>query len=178
MATGYAQMIQAWTQGRPASKHERDTQTQGNSNESVKILLGVVLGVAVFFILSMMIALYCHRRNRRMVEDPNCKISLNRLQKLESVAPTRSLEEWWPTVKESLGLSQGLENHFVCVVCFDEVERTQEIHELKCLHVFHKECLEKWYLRSHYTCPMCHRVFFEERDRFISSANMNFAIFT
>ncbi|QGA18611.1 hypothetical protein EYB26_006296 [Talaromyces marneffei] len=177
IATGYSQLMQAWSQHPPSKKRESDTNTHGNEQQAVNILLGVILGVAVFFVLTMMFVFYCNRRSRRTSEDSDGKISLNRLRKLEAVAPTRNLEEWWPTVKQSLGLSQGVDNHFICVVCFDPVERTQEIHELKCLHVFHKECLEKWYLRSHYTCPMCHQVFFKERERHISSPNLNFVIF-
>jgi hypothetical protein len=45
-------------------------------------------------------------------------------------------------------------------VCLDQVLRDQEIRELKCLHVFHKECLEKWYLKNHYNCPLCHRPYY------------------
>ena len=46
------------------------------------------------------------------------------------------------------------------VVCLDSVLPSQEIRELKCLHVFHKECLEKWYLQDHFNCPLCHRAYY------------------
>ena len=45
-------------------------------------------------------------------------------------------------------------------VCLDQVDRSEEIRELKCLHVFHRECLEKWFLGDHYNCPLCHRAYF------------------
>ncbi|QKX61484.1 uncharacterized protein TRUGW13939_08635 [Talaromyces rugulosus] len=147
---------------------ERDNnQTDNNDNnnnsspgsQSVTALLGAVLGIA------LLLAVYFNRRSRKDTEDPGGKSSLERLKRLEAVSPTRTLGEWWPTVKESLGLSQSVDSHFVCVICFDQVELSHGIHELKCMHVFHKQCLEKWYLRSHYTCPMCHQQFFHERSR-------------
>lgn len=46
------------------------------------------------------------------------------------------------------------------VVCLESVLRCQEIRELKCLHVFHRECLEKWYLQDHFNCPLCHRAYY------------------
>ncbi|CRG91826.1 RING finger domain protein [Talaromyces islandicus] len=128
-------------------------------SQSVTALLGAVLGIA------LLLAVYFNRRSRKEAEDPNGKNSLERLKRLEAVSPTRTLREWWPTVKESLGLSQSVDSHFVCVICFEQVELSHGIHELKCMHVFHKQCLEKWYLRSHYTCPMCHQQFFHERSR-------------
>ncbi|EEA26590.1 hypothetical protein PMAA_076510 [Talaromyces marneffei ATCC 18224] len=106
IATGYSQLMQAWSQHPPPKKRESDTNTHGNEQQAVNILLGVILGVAVFFVLTMI-------RSRRTSEDSDGKISLNRLRKLEAVAPTRNLEEWWPTVKQSLGLSQGVDNHFI-----------------------------------------------------------------
>lgn len=176
MATDYGQMLQAGTPKPPLEKRSNDANTPGGGQQAVGILLGVILGVAVFFLLAMILIFYCNRRNRTSSQDPEGKASMDRLQKLEAVAPTRILDEWWPTVRESLGLSQGIDNNFVCVFCFDAVERSHEIHELKCLHVFHKQCLEKWYLRSHYTCPMCHQIFFEERGRHIPRPNRNFVI--
>lgn len=47
-------------------------------------------------------------------------------------------------------------------VCLEHVLRDQEIRELKCLHIFHKECLEKWYLKNHFNCPLCHRPYYAQ----------------
>lgn len=54
MPTGYSQMIRAWAQEPPPKKRESDTTSHGNEQQAVDILLGVVLGVAVFFVLIMM----------------------------------------------------------------------------------------------------------------------------
>ncbi|EXB44969.1 E3 ubiquitin-protein ligase RHA2A [Morus notabilis] len=42
-----------------------------------------------------------------------------------------------------------------CAVCLDQVEEGEEIGELRCFHVFHKLCLERWVRLKHMTCPLC-----------------------
>ncbi|XP_030483485.2 uncharacterized protein LOC115700069 [Cannabis sativa] len=43
-----------------------------------------------------------------------------------------------------------------CAVCLCEVKEGDEIGELRCCHVLHFRCLEKWVVRSkQMTCPVC-----------------------
>ncbi|KAL1979166.1 hypothetical protein VTN96DRAFT_6604 [Rasamsonia emersonii] len=140
---------------------------RANNNESLTVLLGVVLGISVAFISCLLLAIYL---NRRDPADPGSSSrgkdsSSERLKRLDAVSPTRTLDQWWPSVRDSMNLPESADSHFVCVVCLEPVLRSQEIHELKCLHVFHKECLEKWYLRNHFNCPLCHRAYFHEVRR-------------
>ncbi|KAJ5643828.1 uncharacterized protein N7484_006335 [Penicillium longicatenatum] len=83
-----------------------------------------------------------------------------RLASLDAVSPTRTLEQWWTMTKGKMGLSEAVDGQFVCAVCLEQVDRSEEIRELRCLHVFHRECLEKWFLGDHYNCPLCHRAYF------------------
>ncbi|CAJ2648335.1 unnamed protein product [Trifolium pratense] len=44
-----------------------------------------------------------------------------------------------------------------CVVCLSKIKEKEEIMVLKCKHVFHRDCLDKWF-RFKYnntTCPLC-----------------------
>jgi len=42
-----------------------------------------------------------------------------------------------------------------CSICFDEIkEQDQKI--IKCSHVFHEGCIDKWFKRSH-QCPLCRK---------------------
>jgi hypothetical protein len=60
-AIGYAQMIQAWTQDPPLKKRESDASTHTNGQQqSVNILLGVIFGVAIFFVLTMVYVAFSH----------------------------------------------------------------------------------------------------------------------
>lgn len=103
-----------------------------------------------------------------------------RLASLDAVSPTRTLEQWWTSTKGQMGLSEAVDGQFVwyepstvsesadqldltdnpSAVCLDQVNRSEEIRELQCLHVFHRECLEKWFLGDHFNCPLCHRAYF------------------
>lgn len=44
----------------------------------------------------------------------------------------------------------------VCAVCLDSFRRDDLITLLPpCKHIFHKECISKWLLERHRTCPLC-----------------------
>lgn len=70
MPTGYSQMTQGWAQELPPpEKRQNDTNTHGNEQQVVNILLGVILGVAVFFVLTMMyVILFVHSRMSPMID--------------------------------------------------------------------------------------------------------------
>ena len=44
-------------------------------------------------------------------------------------------------------------NHDNCSICLDEPEQCSQ---LKCGHIFHKKCINKWF-QSSKTCPVCRR---------------------
>ncbi|TYJ48954.1 hypothetical protein E1A91_A01G100800v1 [Gossypium mustelinum] len=47
------------------------------------------------------------------------------------------------------------EEEVECAICLCKIDEDDEIPELRCDHVFHKVCLDRWvgYRRS--TCPLC-----------------------
>ncbi|KAJ0964455.1 hypothetical protein J5N97_025593 [Dioscorea zingiberensis] len=50
---------------------------------------------------------------------------------------------------------QGLEDASkICTVCQEELQTGVVTGQMPCKHVFHKECIEKWMLRSN-NCPVC-----------------------
>ncbi|KAK9589099.1 hypothetical protein V6Z90_006174 [Aspergillus fumigatus] len=80
-----------------------------------------------------------------------------RLEHLDEAAPVKSLQQWqasWCS-EESPLLSK--DDPLTCTICLEEVLTTQPVHCLGCRHVLHCWCLEKWFLRFHNTCPVCHR---------------------
>lgn len=42
-----------------------------------------------------------------------------------------------------------------CAVCLCKIDDGDEITELRCDHVFHKVCLDRWLGYGHVTCPLC-----------------------
>ena len=41
-----------------------------------------------------------------------------------------------------------------CVICMIELEIGDPIRFLPCMHIYHKDCIDDWLLRS-FTCPSC-----------------------
>ncbi|KAF3322607.1 E3 ubiquitin-protein ligase RHA2A [Carex littledalei] len=41
-----------------------------------------------------------------------------------------------------------------CVLCMYEIEEGEEIRDLRCKHLFHKRCLDRWLVQQ-LTCPLC-----------------------
>ena len=46
-----------------------------------------------------------------------------------------------------------------CSICFDEIKGTDK-KKINCNHVFHEECIDKWFKRSH-QCPLCRKSKFD-----------------
>lgn len=44
-----------------------------------------------------------------------------------------------------------------CSICQESYKNEDNIVQLKCNHIFHKECLENWLLNYNCVCPICRR---------------------
>ncbi|KAJ4974974.1 hypothetical protein NE237_008148 [Protea cynaroides] len=42
-----------------------------------------------------------------------------------------------------------------CAVCLCKIEAGEEVRELRCEHLFHRVCLDRWVGFQRYTCPLC-----------------------
>ncbi|RAL37540.1 hypothetical protein DM860_000234 [Cuscuta australis] len=42
-----------------------------------------------------------------------------------------------------------------CAVCLCRMEHGEEVRDLRCGHVFHKACLDRWLGTGGLTCPLC-----------------------
>ncbi|KAK6134051.1 hypothetical protein DH2020_032196 [Rehmannia glutinosa] len=42
-----------------------------------------------------------------------------------------------------------------CAVCLCRIDEGDEVRELRCHHLFHKVCLDRWLGYGHVTCPLC-----------------------
>lgn len=42
----------------------------------------------------------------------------------------------------------------VCCICLGKYANNDELRELPCVHVFHKDCVDKW-LKINALCPLC-----------------------
>ncbi|KAK3029674.1 hypothetical protein RJ639_039166 [Escallonia herrerae] len=49
----------------------------------------------------------------------------------------------------------GFEGAVECAVCLCKIEEGDEIRDLRCEHIFHRACLDKWIGLRRLTCPLC-----------------------
>ncbi|WMV22731.1 hypothetical protein MTR67_016116 [Solanum verrucosum] len=42
-----------------------------------------------------------------------------------------------------------------CAVCLCEIEEGEQVRELRCNHLFHRVCLDRWFGYGRMTCPLC-----------------------
>ncbi|PWA57389.1 Zinc finger, RING/FYVE/PHD-type [Artemisia annua] len=47
------------------------------------------------------------------------------------------------------------EEEVECAVCLSKIEDDDETRELRCDHLFHINCLDRWLAHGHTTCPLC-----------------------
>lgn len=45
-----------------------------------------------------------------------------------------------------------------CSICLNEVKPTRN-NAIRCGHIFHKSCIERWKSQGKHTCPVCRKVF-------------------
>jgi hypothetical protein len=52
-----------------------------------------------------------------------------------------------------------------CAICLEDIQilnnHSESIKTLRCKHIFHKECIEKWISDFHWVCPLCRNGIFE-----------------
>ena len=48
-------------------------------------------------------------------------------------------------------------DNFECSICFDEFKENELLKQLRCKHIFHKECLSQWLLNEK-KCPICNKI--------------------
>jgi hypothetical protein len=58
------------------------------------------------------------------------------------------------TAREDAGEGESVSPSPECSICLERCGDTDGLMELRCKHIFHSACLERW-LRSHGDCPYC-----------------------
>eukprot|EP00914_Ancora_sagittata_P016747 GHVO01033213.1.p1 GENE.GHVO01033213.1~~GHVO01033213.1.p1 ORF type:complete len:221 (+),score=24.93 GHVO01033213.1:155-817(+) len=119
------------------------------------------------------------RHISRVVGDAAILIEVERRPKNQPYLDPNEIDKFFPAVKysdieyEVVGFTsnnpkrsisivpkfENLDNHnslLCCVVCLADIVGDSEIRQLGCKHVFHKICIDQWFVK-HVTCPICIR---------------------
>ncbi|XP_071824785.1 uncharacterized protein [Apostichopus japonicus] len=52
---------------------------------------------------------------------------------------------------------KDLQDRNCCKICQGSIKSSQLVRELECLHTFHDECIQLWFQKREYRCPVCRR---------------------
>ncbi len=47
-------------------------------------------------------------------------------------------------------------NNEICSICLEQFVINDKINKLDCEHMFHKECLDEWFINNN--CPLCRKI--------------------
>ncbi|KAH8662755.1 hypothetical protein BGZ61DRAFT_432304 [Ilyonectria robusta] len=127
------------------------------------VLFGVIFVVYVL-ILTMSNCLIARSNYLASPEDPedaqsssSTNSETSNLQQLDSVAPPKTYKQVIMEMKlEGTGGHLAWPDSFVtCAICLEAMGDSDSVRRLSCGHGFHSDCIASWYLRHHYTCPLC-----------------------
>ncbi|CAI9768062.1 unnamed protein product [Fraxinus pennsylvanica] len=46
-------------------------------------------------------------------------------------------------------------NNAECAVCLCRIDEGDDVRELRCKHLYHRVCIDRWLGYGHKTCPLC-----------------------
>ncbi|EDP50846.1 RING finger protein [Aspergillus fumigatus A1163] len=87
----------------------------------------------------------------------------DKINELQEAAPIELLGAWLMST-QSAEVPYVQYNSITCSICLDPVLNHHPVHTLRCRHVFHDLCLERWFLRGHNSCPLCQKALVEVCD--------------
>lgn len=61
-----------------------------------------------------------------------------------------------------------------CSICLSEVRQTRNNVPIRCGHLFHNTCIDKWKQKGHKTCPMCRKIFDASNFNVVISIRNNY----
>lgn len=68
---------------------------------------------------------------------------------------TDEIDEMTDSLK-TIKFTKKNEEEVTCPICLEEFNEDESVIELPCKHVFHKECIKKWFENNH-SCPTCRK---------------------
>ncbi|XP_073303039.1 E3 ubiquitin-protein ligase At1g12760-like isoform X2 [Primulina huaijiensis] len=160
---------------RPTGTAARGTQSNGLPNSRLKAFVEYFkMGLDCFFAVWFVVGnVWIFGGHSSSTEAPNVyreDLAQNRGATPESISslPTYKFKVKKNKSKDSVSgaaeggiVAAGTENEraisgedAACCICLAKYLNNDELRELPCLHLFHKECVDKW-LRINASCPLC-----------------------
>ncbi|WAO95481.1 RING-type domain-containing protein [Fusarium falciforme] len=76
---------------------------------------------------------------------------------LDSIAPPKACNKMREQLEARPRLPPWarLGSLVICAICLDTIEDDDLVRHLPCEHNFHSDCISRWFMRRHDTCPIC-----------------------
>ena len=131
--------------------------------------------VAIGIICFLIFLCYLFKKKCSEEEDTDSaylNVSRDRSTSEESMSPENNINTEIPNISLNNLLKENINNiiennsfSYVseikdgnCIICLDDMERGQQIRTLRCMHKFHKSCVDDWLERQNLDtllCPIC-----------------------
>jgi hypothetical protein len=90
----------------------------------------------------------------QLVEQAQLNLALELSIREAQMQPVPEPPKHVELIKHSVSLDE-YRDQMSCSVCLNNFRyKEQDVVELKCGHVFHRDCIEPWF-KTHHTCPLC-----------------------
>ncbi|ODA82595.1 hypothetical protein RJ55_01102 [Drechmeria coniospora] len=141
------------------------TDSAASANEPVYVLPVVLGSILLILVLSFFICWYgtkrldaSHRNARTTdVEAAQSRFSPSRL---DEVAESQTYKQWKEKTEQASKTTYS--SYLVCVICIETLQDQDLVRRLPCDHIFHAECLLRWFTKRHDSCPLCKVAFLSE----------------
>ncbi|KAM4067515.1 ring finger domain-containing protein [Hirsutella rhossiliensis] len=81
------------------------------------------------------------------------------IKKLDAVASTKTYGKLKSDIQDFANPPRYYTSTIVCAICLENLQDVDVIRQLCCGHIFHAECIQKWFLKQHSICPLCKSCF-------------------
>ncbi|KAH7002712.1 hypothetical protein EDB82DRAFT_481877 [Fusarium venenatum] len=81
------------------------------------------------------------------------------LETLDSTSPAENYK-----FPQSSELHPSLQLHTLhtlelCAICLEVFHNSETVRRLTCKHVYHQQCIDRWFQGRHFTCPLCKSIY-------------------
>ncbi|KAH6883919.1 hypothetical protein B0T10DRAFT_580005, partial [Thelonectria olida] len=77
------------------------------------------------------------------------------IENLDQAIPARTYRTWKAETEVAGNSAEQPSAFLLCVFCLQTLQEGDMVRQLPCGHIFHSDCITKWFLKQHDTCPLC-----------------------
>ncbi|KAH6974855.1 hypothetical protein EDB80DRAFT_627336 [Ilyonectria destructans] len=170
----HGDLIDNWTVNMSTDTTASDEGVSPAQLEFVSLL--ILLGAEFIIALTFSLPWYLLRRLERervgaYLDDLEAARRPFSVENLDQAVPTWPYSKWKAETKDAGGSAERsciwykLPNNLpnMClgsnstpsIICLETLQDGDMVRHLPCDHIFHSNCITKWFLKQHDTCPVC-----------------------